>query len=66
MDLFFIKIQDVYRNAEKVTLSKIQHELRRRLLAYLLEKRYNIADKILVKNCKPKIRNNPIFFSIRS
>ncbi len=64
MDLFFVKIKEADKNAGRVTLSKIQHKLGRRLLAHLLDKKYNIVDEILVENGKPHLKNNPIYFSI--
>jgi len=64
MDLFFTKIDEIYNNTDRITISKIQHSLGRKLLDYLLKEKFNIFDNVIEENGKPCIKNNPIYFSI--
>ncbi len=64
MDLFFTKIDKKYNNLDKIALSKLQHKLARKLLDYLLKVKFGIIDEVLVKNGKPYLKNNPIYFNI--
>lgn len=62
MDIFLAKINEEIQN--KIALSKLQHNLGRKILSYILEKSYNIKPEIFEENQKPYVKNNPIYFSI--
>jgi len=66
MDIYFINLnlsQDIIEN--KIILNKVHHKMSRLFLKYILETGYNIhSPEILIKNKKPYLEDNLIYFSI--
>ena len=61
MEIFFYKT-DSFEN--RVLSSKNQHETGRKILKKILKERYNLDFEIELKNKKPYLKNNPLFFNI--